>query len=156
MLVYPLAYTFLTLPLAAFRMSSLSGKKPSDKFLLFAGVCMTSCGWVDVILYLVTRRTIVYQQRSGNHSFAGGTGGIGGIQMNASHPYGNSTTVGCVGPACGINRSEIREATSTASSQEGFVKLEQVVQVTIERATASEQATAEAAQKQMRGNPTYW
>ncbi|KAF8251361.1 hypothetical protein K440DRAFT_595976 [Wilcoxina mikolae CBS 423.85] len=155
MLVYPIAYTCLTLPLAAYRMSALSGKKLNDRFLLFAGVCMTSCGWIDVILYIVTRRTIVYQH-SVDTSYSG-TGGIGGIQMNASLPYGNSTTVGCVGAACSsMNRSQLRETASAACSQEGFVKLEQVVQVTVERATPSEQAAAEAAKKQLRGNPTYW
>ncbi|CCX11462.1 G protein-coupled glucose receptor regulating Gpa2-domain-containing protein [Pyronema domesticum] len=153
MLVYPLAYTCLTLPLAAFRMATQSGKQPNDKFLLLAGACMASCGWVDVLLYLVTRRTIVYQHSIQTTSQAI-TGGVGGIQMNPALPYGNNTVIGGGGGM--TMHSGNHDSPSVSSSQENFVKLEQVVQVTVERATPGEQAAVEAAQKQLRGNPTYW
>jgi hypothetical protein len=134
-------------------MATQSGKQPNEKFLLLAGACMASCGWVDVLLYLVTRRTIVYQHSLQTTSQAI-TGGVGGIQMNPALPYGNNTVIGGGGGM--TMHSGHHDSPSVSSSQENFVKLEQVVQVTVERATPGEQAAAEAAQKQLRGNPTYW
>jgi hypothetical protein len=152
MLVYPIAYTCLTLPLAAYRMASQSGKQLGDTLLLFAGACMASCGWVDVLLYLVTRRTIVSLQAS---SFGSSGRDTGGIQMNVSRSvYGNQTVVG----TGDLDRQATGE--SLASSQEGFVKMEQVVQVTIEDAAQSRAETSEDSAAQQQQKPTnatsYW
>lgn len=74
--------------------------------------------------------------------------------MNPALPYGNNTVIGGGGGM--TMHSGNHDSPSVSSSQENFVKLEQVVQVTVERATPGEQAAVEAAQKQLRGNPTYW
>ncbi|KAA8904407.1 G protein-coupled glucose receptor regulating Gpa2-domain-containing protein [Sphaerosporella brunnea] len=126
MLVYPVTYTCMTLPLAAYRMASQSGKTLSDSILVFAGACMASCGWLDVILYLVTRRTILSLQST---SFTSSGRDTGAIQMGTGRQlYGNQTVV----ERGSLDRAVRGE--SMASSQEGFVKMEQVVQVTIEDA----------------------
>ncbi|KAI0014623.1 G protein-coupled glucose receptor regulating Gpa2-domain-containing protein [Xylariomycetidae sp. FL0641] len=62
MLAYAIAYTILTLPLAAGRMASMSGNTPSDAYYLFAGAFFTSSGWVDTVLYAFTRRTILFSE----------------------------------------------------------------------------------------------
>ncbi|SMR62190.1 unnamed protein product [Zymoseptoria tritici ST99CH_1A5] len=61
MVLYPFAYVLLTLPLSAGRMWSMSrnGQNPSDLFLVIAGSLMTSCGWVDSLLYTLTREKLL-------------------------------------------------------------------------------------------------
>ncbi len=59
MVVYPFAYVFLTLPLATGRISSMAGKTPPLIFFPIAGTLMASCGIIDVILYLTTRKALV-------------------------------------------------------------------------------------------------
>lgn len=56
MIAYPVVYTCGTLPIAVGRMMTLSGKPPSDRYLIWAGVMLTSCGWVDGLLYTITRK----------------------------------------------------------------------------------------------------
>ncbi|KAK0102614.1 hypothetical protein ONS95_006223 [Cadophora gregata] len=59
MVVYPFAYVFLTLPLATGRISSMAGKRPPLVFFPIAGTLMASCGIIDVILYISTRKALV-------------------------------------------------------------------------------------------------
>jgi hypothetical protein len=59
MVLYPLIYVLLTLPLAAGRMASMSGTTPPDIYYCIAGSMMTSCGWLDSLLYTLTRRVFV-------------------------------------------------------------------------------------------------
>ncbi|KAK8093134.1 uncharacterized protein PG998_014535 [Apiospora kogelbergensis] len=65
MLAYALVYTVLTLPLAAGRMASMSNRKPPDSYYFFAGCLFTSSGWVDTILYAVTRRSLLFKEIQG-------------------------------------------------------------------------------------------
>ncbi|KAK6854445.1 hypothetical protein PG995_009538 [Apiospora arundinis] len=65
MLAYALAYTVLTLPLAAGRMASMSNRKPPDSYFFFAGSLFTSSGWVDTILYAITRRSLLFKEMQG-------------------------------------------------------------------------------------------
>lgn len=134
MLVYPIAYTCLTLPLAAFRMASHSNNRPPDRILLFAGTCMASCGWVDVILYLITRRTILRLQPHPPASYNTGGTARNDIRML------RSTTI--YGPGTVVIPAENGESNSRANSHEGFVKMQQEVQVMIEDALRPGAATA--------------
>ncbi|KAK8084734.1 G protein-coupled glucose receptor regulating Gpa2-domain-containing protein [Apiospora hydei] len=65
MLAYAIAYTLLTLPLAAGRMASMSGRTLPDSYFFFAGSLFTSSGWVDSILYAFTRRSLLFQELQG-------------------------------------------------------------------------------------------
>ena len=148
MLVYPIAYTCLTLPLAAVRMAAQSGKRLSTNSLLFGGACIASCGWVDVLLYVVTRRTILSLQPSSSASRkANGMNGMNG--MNGLN-YGNITTIG------GTRSSD---GSSDNDSQVEFVKMERVVEVTVENATREELEAAKEAAKPMGtvpGGTGFW
>ncbi|KAI1841282.1 hypothetical protein JX265_005775 [Neoarthrinium moseri] len=62
MLAYALVYTILTLPLAAGRMAAMSQDTLPDEYYLFAGALFTSCGWVDTILYAITRRSLLFKE----------------------------------------------------------------------------------------------
>lgn len=61
MTLYPCVYVLLTLPLSAGRMWSMANdSKPySYEYALVAGAMITSCGWVDTLLYTLTRRRLL-------------------------------------------------------------------------------------------------
>ncbi|KAL1975415.1 hypothetical protein VTN31DRAFT_3807 [Thermomyces dupontii] len=59
MMIYPIAYVVLSLPLAAGRMASARGNTPSVTYFCISGALMTSSGFVDVILYTMTRRNLL-------------------------------------------------------------------------------------------------
>lgn len=58
-MVYPFAYITLTLPLAVGRVAAMTGKNVSLVYLVVAGTMMASCGVIDVILYMNTRKALV-------------------------------------------------------------------------------------------------
>ena len=60
MIVYPIIYVLCTLPLASARMAAMSGHYVSYWYYCTAGAAITSCGWLDVLLYACTRRVLVF------------------------------------------------------------------------------------------------
>ncbi|KAF1938655.1 hypothetical protein EJ02DRAFT_18618 [Clathrospora elynae] len=60
MVVYPLVYVVCTIPLASARMAAMSGSPPSLARLSLSGAMITSNGWLDVLLYTCTRRTMIF------------------------------------------------------------------------------------------------
>ena len=54
------------LPLAVGRMVSMAGVTLPDVFFPIAGSFLTSCGWVDALLYTLTRRVFINGDISGN------------------------------------------------------------------------------------------
>lgn len=67
MVMYPIAYLALTFPIAVGRMIAMSGKKLPDTFFVVAGALLTSCGWIDALLYTLTRRVLVNGDLSTGH-----------------------------------------------------------------------------------------
>ena len=61
-LLYPLIYVLCTMPLAAGRIASMAGNDVSLAYFCFAGSMIASAGWLDVLLYSITRRTIVFSE----------------------------------------------------------------------------------------------
>jgi hypothetical protein len=64
MVLYPIAYLALTFPIAVGRMAVMGGKTLPDSFFMVAGALLTSCGWVDALLYALTRRVLVNNELS--------------------------------------------------------------------------------------------
>ncbi|KAH4005648.1 hypothetical protein HBH70_001620 [Parastagonospora nodorum] len=64
MVLYPIAYLALTLPIAVGRMVAMGGETLPDTFFVVAGSLLTSCGWVDAVLYALTRRVLVNNELS--------------------------------------------------------------------------------------------
>jgi hypothetical protein len=60
MIIYPAIYVLCTLPLAAGRMASMTGHVIPYWYYCLAGAAITSCGWLDVLLYAFTRRVLVF------------------------------------------------------------------------------------------------
>lgn len=59
MVLYPIVYIVLTLPLSAGRMASVSGHTPSVAYFCVAGALMTLSGFCDTLQYTLTRKSIV-------------------------------------------------------------------------------------------------
>ena len=60
MIIYPTIYVFCTLPLAGGRLAAMTGVQVLYWYYCLAGSAITSCGWLDVLLYAVTRRVIIF------------------------------------------------------------------------------------------------
>ncbi|KAL1613267.1 hypothetical protein SLS60_001499 [Paraconiothyrium brasiliense] len=60
MVVYPVVYVICTIPLASARMSAMGGNPPSYARLCLAACMITSNGWLDVLLYTLTRRIMIF------------------------------------------------------------------------------------------------
>ncbi|KAI5306335.1 hypothetical protein KEM56_001356 [Ascosphaera pollenicola] len=59
MVIYPIAYVSLSLPLAAARMADARNREWSSTYHCVAGCVMACSGWVNVLLYALTRRSLV-------------------------------------------------------------------------------------------------
>jgi hypothetical protein len=59
MVIYPLVYLVLSLPLAAGRMSTSSGNPPGKTYFGVAGCLMSLSGLMDVTVYTLTRRHLL-------------------------------------------------------------------------------------------------
>lgn len=59
MVVYPLVYLVLSLPLAAGRMATARGYPPSKTYFGVAGCLMAMSGFFDVTVYTLTRRHLL-------------------------------------------------------------------------------------------------
>lgn len=73
MIMYPAVYVVLTLPIAVGRMVAMTGTPMPDAFFCVAGTLLTSCGWIDALLYTLTRRIFVSNELSshgGRHTYA--------------------------------------------------------------------------------------
>jgi hypothetical protein len=64
MVIYPIAYVILSLPLAAGRMATAQGHTPSIVYYCVAGSILTSSGFVDVLMYVMTRRSLILNSES--------------------------------------------------------------------------------------------
>lgn len=62
MIIYPLIYVICTLPLAGGRMAAMTGIAVPYWFFCVAGTMITSCGWLDVLLYALTRRVLIFSK----------------------------------------------------------------------------------------------
>jgi hypothetical protein len=84
MIMYPAVYVVLTLPIAVGRMISMTGTELPDTFFCVAGTLLTSCGWIDALLYTLTRRVLVTNDLStGGHNYSQN---VTAVHTNAARP----------------------------------------------------------------------
>jgi len=62
MIIYPIVYIVCTLPLAGGRMAAMTGIQVPYWYYCLAGAAITSCGWLDVLLYALTRRVLIFSK----------------------------------------------------------------------------------------------
>lgn len=60
MITYPAIYIVCTLPLASARLSSIVGNEPGSAFMCLAGAMITSNGWLDVLVFCLTRNVFIF------------------------------------------------------------------------------------------------
>lgn len=97
MVMYPIAYVVLSLPLAVGRMSTESGRNPSVTYFCVAGSMITSSGFCDVLMYTFTRRALSVEHHHHHHHHAPARAGAAGVstELNPFHHRdyrGNHTT----------------------------------------------------------------
>ncbi|KAF9735242.1 hypothetical protein PMIN06_000673 [Paraphaeosphaeria minitans] len=90
MVLYPAVYVFLTMPIAIGRMVSMAGVQLPDTFFCIAGAFLTSCGWVDALLYTMTRRVFVNSEIS-SHAYNRTTNTGGNNVARVGDDYGLHT-----------------------------------------------------------------
>lgn len=78
---------------SAGRMSTMSSHDPPQTFYLAAGALFTCAGWIDTVLYTITRRTLLFQELNSNRG-ARRRGYGGGGSSNDAHrsEYYHSST----------------------------------------------------------------
>ncbi|KAB5591089.1 Cyclic AMP receptor 1 [Ceratobasidium theobromae] len=59
LMLYPLVYSIVTLPVAACRIGTMVGWKPPLPLYVFAGMTFTSSGLTNVILFIITRHSLL-------------------------------------------------------------------------------------------------
>ena len=77
MMLYPFVYVVLTLPLSTVRMWSMArgGRSRSNVTDCVAGALLANCGWVDCLLYTLTReRLLANTMQKGSKQGGTGTG----------------------------------------------------------------------------------
>ncbi|KAG8684469.1 hypothetical protein FRC08_013672 [Ceratobasidium sp. 394] len=61
LMLYPLAYSIVTIPIAILRLGSTAGWKPPFPYIIFAGVMFASSGLTNVLLFIATRHSFIQQ-----------------------------------------------------------------------------------------------
>ena len=100
MVLYPLAYTILSLPLAAGRMAFASGRGLSISYYCAAGAMIACSGVADVIMYVLTRRALLLNSQSSsyNEPTAESGGVTGGHRSHVTATTVSATTRRGSGP----------------------------------------------------------
>ncbi|KAK5114252.1 hypothetical protein LTR85_010317 [Meristemomyces frigidus] len=88
-IAYPVVYVVCTLPLVVARLNAMAGGDVTFVELCVAGAMITSNGWLDVLLYTLTRRALLFgPDMTGEHSRALDT-----FRLRPDQAYGTTTTI---------------------------------------------------------------
>lgn len=87
MVMYPIAYVVLSLPLAIGRMSTERGNNPSVTYFCVAGSMITSSGVCDVLMYTFTRRAITVEHHHHHHHNVQSAPAGAGVTSSALNPF---------------------------------------------------------------------
>lgn len=88
-IAYPIVYVVCTLPLVKARLTSMANQSVSFLELTIAGCMITSCGWLDVLLYTLTRRGALF----GSDSLTGQAGVLDTFRLRPDQAYGTTTHI---------------------------------------------------------------
>ncbi|KAI0974009.1 hypothetical protein F4678DRAFT_394454 [Xylaria arbuscula] len=89
-LIYPVVYLICILPLAAGRAATMAGKTPSLSYFCLAGALVASNGWLDVLVFATTRRSLVFAH---GHEFGSEDTGINTFAFTKPNNFGNTIWV---------------------------------------------------------------
>lgn len=133
MVLYPVIYTGLTLPLAIGRLAAMAGHPFSVSYFCVAGSLMTLSGVCDTVLYTLTRKNAVLDP-VGSAATAGHvyplSSGTKADQAEIDHPHWDNTSAvdGAPGPQnSGPNHESLPGITEIVHSTEHRVSLEEIL-----------------------------
>ncbi|KAF4553344.1 Hypothetical protein D9617_7g030710 [Elsinoe fawcettii] len=134
MVIYPMSYIILTLPVSGVRMWNLAHpEKPLPNKALLASVTMlASCGWIDAVLYTYSRRHISETRSSSDTPSA--TQGTRSIRLRLSELV-TSTLRAPPNDQSVVDHGKLAPASISARSSGIFLK--QTVEVHVEDAGSS-------------------
>jgi hypothetical protein len=95
---YPIIYVICTLPLVIARLMSMAGREVSFVQLCVAGAMITSNGWLDVLLYSITRRALLFGPDMGDDNARA----IDTFRLRPDDTFGNVTVI----EASGVGKSK--------------------------------------------------
>jgi hypothetical protein len=101
-------------------MAAMSGHTPSDAYYLAAGSLITSCGWMDCILYALTRRVLVHNEPPA-------------AAKRISHSGLNTQSQLYSASVRGVAAGDSIESMINGGMRLGEIKAEQTVEVTFSR-----------------------
>ncbi|KAK4651699.1 hypothetical protein QC762_601180 [Podospora pseudocomata] len=158
-LLYPLIYIICTLPLALGRIATMAGAHVPISYFCTAGALIASNGWLDVLLWGVTRHRLIFteggidSEESGIGSFGvpelgmGGWRGSGIIRTPVGRRFGNLVWVHAAGKGeegrgrgkrRGRNKSDSQETLTGmmgggdgGRGERGGIKMDTVTSVTV-------------------------
>ncbi|KAF3482177.1 uncharacterized protein GIQ15_04936 [Arthroderma uncinatum] len=117
MLLYPIAYITLSLPIAASRMATAAGTKPPFTYYIIAAMIMSTSGFVHTIIYAVTRRSLILNSESTRRK--GGTG----YGPSSSHQGGTNSQKDVENTTCTTLVSSSTPISSPTSPIDAYKKM---------------------------------
>jgi hypothetical protein len=87
--VYPIVYVVCTLPLVKARLTSMANQPVTFVELCVAGAMITSNGWLDVLLYTLTRSSSIFDAESPNEK----SGVLDTFRHRPDQVYGTTTVI---------------------------------------------------------------
>lgn len=132
--VYPVIYVLCTLPLVKARLRTMANQNVAFEELCIAGAMITSNGWLDVLLYSLTRRALIF----GPEEVLGDVTALEtfGTSSNwrADFAFGTTTTIEALqredaNERQGAEGSTIRESMEKLFGRSRSVKTETVVEI---------------------------
>jgi hypothetical protein len=122
---YPIIYVICTLPLVVARLMSMADRKGTYAQLCIAGAMITSNGWLDVLLYSITRSSLLFGSDTGSEQARA----LDTFRVRPDDSFGTVTTI----EASVISKPKQRQrwlsttsARSPFDSQENLFELEGV------------------------------
>jgi len=88
-LAYPCVYVVCTLPLVKARLTSIAGEHVSFTELTIAASMITSNGWLDVLLYTITRRSLIFGREMGDEKMRA----LDTFRIRPDQEFGNTTVI---------------------------------------------------------------
>nr|OQO16939.1 hypothetical protein B0A51_15862 [Rachicladosporium sp. CCFEE 5018] len=96
-IAYPVVYVVCTLPLVTARLTTMAGGTVTYTTLCVAAAMITSNGWLDVLLYTLTRQGLIF----GDDLPSENAGVIETFRIRPDDAFGTVTTIEAGGPANG-------------------------------------------------------
>ena len=125
LVLFPLVYLVMTLPLLVAMLMALDGQYVPLNFELVAGVLISCTGWIDCLLYTLTRKKLFFGDREGDQGLirlkSSQTGVIG--PNKKGHERSSPGSLQIIFPR--LPRPEKPQATTGISSCYGALPLQQ-------------------------------